>query len=1501
MKKMKEIAKRFSAMLLAAAMLLAQPGVGGMVGEAADAYYVRFYDQITKKTETTMTLVEGAPILVQTRLPATYTFDTPPFYVTYGANNNPVQANNAFAVVPPTGAGTTYELTPALLPSGVNSRQYSLDAMYIANVSEGTGTIRTSDNQGSFPITVLSRNNGTTEPLGIVMDSRIEFKVKNYDISGPAANIEFDVVTVATGFFQEPYANQPVFGTWIPRTKTLKLTIAPKSGVSVTRSLNWEIDMSGMPDILAAGTDFSISFTRPYNFMLIAPVVKRELVVEETISSVRNYPTGGDDESPVYIGLGTDDQLTSISENFTVLTQVHRYNVDVTLDWKWLPDNPDDQICVKFGTIDRNYRQGVVLERRDEDVTGKLEVTATYTYGGRTVIGSDGNPVSEPAGSKVQHVGTVDITIWGTGETPTFTPTRSRTGVQGGADIVQPLAAFGSTPQYMDVYRGEPAYGSHATSGDAVKAGYPTQPYQIDGTIFFGEKRGAAARAVITMQSQDSGAVEVYLENSPTPYRFGDNIMNTTTWTALSIVATRAGQVQMTVEYYNSADEKMSNYTQSIIFFVYDNTPSGDGSLASLTLKGIAVNSKKEVFDSVYPNGIIEYGFASDKRDHVVLVPNCVEKVTLTPRLPVGTGAKTAVDYIVDNVTRQVNSGSATEEIALEVQREKRVLVQVTAEDGSVNTYTVRITRDGYSTDSSLASLEAYSNPDTAQTNNLIENFLPTTTDYTITVPYSTEEMTVVAIPNSPWVTPQDNGASVVKWDVTGGSIKTLSLVQRVVNYFKPDQTRKTFVLNRPQPVDGVFGTASAVTTITVTVTAEDSAFSTAYTITVNCLPPSNNADLQTLEVFSSDGTQYLFEDYQFDKNITSYLLYIPYSTNSLQLRVLADDIVSNKSIRLDSLNYSQTRFPTEQNYQPQNPTTFTVQNMGPVNTGGATPDPNLDPFTFTFTVTAESGATKTYSIDLRRLEPSDDNTLRSLTVTDQDGGAVTNFAFSALKNDYPFEVPYETSRLVISPVANHEMATVAVEGTQITKNRPSYTTNILPPGSETTISIVVTAENFEVRTYRLIVTRKEASSESRLISLTTSGPALDPKFNPSTTKYNLTIPEGTNGVSFTPTAANEFATITVDGQAVASGTASQLYRPIDEKTKVLIVVTAQDGRTTTTYTINVLDENLTKKSDNADLYDIVVYTGQLSPRFSAGLEEYEVYVKNDTTSVEIVPKRANRDAKIKVFNGTREIGSYDETYVVGLIEDEVEVTVEVTSQDLSRTRSYELTIYRNNEDKQGNYTPVTEDMINFETAQDPIIVDIARYPIITGEIFNLLKNDYPDKTILFTGNDYTLSIKGSDIDTIVPNTDQYDLSISFSPPDLDWIWDTIVDLDDENYDLEPVFVHFNHHGTLPGPMKLTLTLGQAYRNTNMHWNYFNAERERVDYYGYVSTNAKGTFALPLLHMSDYVMTEGPIIGAENRVGALSGYYDSVGAAEAGGYFTGNKPNPNTGAREDEQ
>jgi len=95
-------------------------------------------------------------------------------------------------------------------------------------------------------------------------------------------------------------------------------------------------------------------------------------------------------------------------------------------------------------------------------------------------------------------------------------------------------------------------------------------------------------------------------------------------------------------------------------------------------------------------------------------------------------------------------------------------------------------------------------------------------------------------------------------------------------------------------------------------------------------------------------------------------------------------------------------------------------------------------------------------------------------------------------------------------------------------------------------------------------------SANANLSNLVLSAGTLAPPFASGTLTYTASIVSNTNTVTVTPTAADATATIKVNGSTVASGAASAPITLNVGSNPIAVVVTAQNGVTTKTYSIDV-------------------------------------------------------------------------------------------------------------------------------------------------------------------------------------------------------------------------------------------------------------------------------------------------------------------------------------------
>ncbi|OCT15398.1 hypothetical protein A8709_15060 [Paenibacillus pectinilyticus] len=139
--------------------------------------------------------------------------------------------------------------------------------------------------------------------------------------------------------------------------------------------------------------------------------------------------------------------------------------------------------------------------------------------------------------------------------------------------------------------------------------------------------------------------------------------------------------------------------------------------------------------------------------------------------------------------------------------------------------------------------------------------------------------------------------------------------------------------------------------------------------------------------------------------------------------------------------------------------------------------------------------------------------------------------------------------------------------------------------------------------------------NDTDLTSLTVSQGALT---QVDKTHYYLNVPNYVNQLTLTPTADSIFAkSISVNGSPVASGQASQSIPLSDGDNAIPVVVTAEDGTTTGTYTVTV---NRTPTEIDATLKNLTVSSGTLSPAFTTDTTSYTVSVPYSVDQLNITP-----------------------------------------------------------------------------------------------------------------------------------------------------------------------------------------------------------------------------------------------------------------------------------------
>jgi len=269
--------------------------------------------------------------------------------------------------------------------------------------------------------------------------------------------------------------------------------------------------------------------------------------------------------------------------------------------------------------------------------------------------------------------------------------------------------------------------------------------------------------------------------------------------------------------------------------------------------------------------------------------------------------------------------------------------------------------------------------------------------------------------------------------------------------------------------------------------------------------------------------------------------------------------------------------------------------------------------------------ASKTISI---QVVPAAGATLSALKLSQ---GALSP-VFAAGTFTYTASVGNNIASITATPTTTSTAATVTVNGIAVASKSASGPI-ALKVGSNVISVVVAASGGSPTTTYTVTVTRA-GSIEDRLSALKLSAGILSPAFTPAGLNYTANIANTVNSITVTPTTVDANSTVTVNGTAVVSGTASGLLpMVVGGDNQVTIVVTAQNGTATRTYTVIISRA----ASTNAKLSSLTTSAGVLSPAFNNTITSYTRAVPNTTTSITIAPTTADPNAIVFV-NGTQVI-----------------------------------------------------------------------------------------------------------------------------------------------------------------------------------------------------------------------------------------------------------------------
>lgn len=170
----------------------------------------------------------------------------------------------------------------------------------------------------------------------------------------------------------------------------------------------------------------------------------------------------------------------------------------------------------------------------------------------------------------------------------------------------------------------------------------------------------------------------------------------------------------------------------------------------------------------------------------------------------------------------------------------------------------------------------------------------------------------------------------------------------------------------------------------------------------------------------------------------------------------------------------------------------------------------------------------------------------------------------------YAARVAFADSMVSLTPTVKDPGTKIVVNAKETPSGKASDPVKITLGSNPSAFQIIVTAADGSQRIYTVSVTR-DPNGEATLSKLEAPGFVLSPEFKPVTLEYADTVIHSVANVTFKPTVNSAGATLAFGDSGMTSGTFTA-PQPLEFGENVFtFVVTAQDGKSKTTYQVRIL------------------------------------------------------------------------------------------------------------------------------------------------------------------------------------------------------------------------------------------------------------------------------------------------------------------------------------------
>ncbi|TKB61610.1 MAG: cadherin-like beta sandwich domain-containing protein, partial [Nitrospira sp.] len=274
---------------------------------------------------------------------------------------------------------------------------------------------------------------------------------------------------------------------------------------------------------------------------------------------------------------------------------------------------------------------------------------------------------------------------------------------------------------------------------------------------------------------------------------------------------------------------------------------------------------------------------------------------------------------------------------------------------------------------------------------------------------------------------------------------------------------------------------------------------------------------------------------------------------------------------------------------------------------------------TIPITITAQNESTKTYEVSVSR-GPSNNNNLQGLTITP----GTLDPSFRANRTGYTVDVSSGVGSVTIAPRLQDSTATMTVNGA-ITNSGQAQIITLNPAGQDTSIAVVVTAQNNTTKLYSVTVERAAPDGNNNLQSLTVNRGTLVPTFGTNTRNYTVQVGSSIGNITLAAEPQVSTSSLAIEANGALINTQPIPLLGPGFTTVIKTRVTAQN-RQVKEYTINVVRAAL---NGNNNLRSLTVSPGNLT--FDPDDQDYNVSLLSNVTSVVITAAPQDGNARVTI------------------------------------------------------------------------------------------------------------------------------------------------------------------------------------------------------------------------------------------------------------------------------